>query len=251
MENQSKIARPVCNRIMVVSENDNLTKYIQDEFDVISKILPIQTDYYYTKHCNCVSSMESLGAEKINLRNFSNIISNYDLIISLHCQEIFPVELVSNVRCINIHPGYNPYNKGWYPQVFSIINGKPIGVTIHLMDEYIDNGEIICQEMISINEEDTSLEVYDKLIDLEKSLIKKNLLSLIKSDYRSYKANSDSNYNSRIDYDELKQLNLNHTGSLRDHLNLLRALSHGNYKNGYFIGRNGKKYYVRVIIEKE
>jgi methionyl-tRNA formyltransferase len=66
------------------------------------------------------------------------IIEKYQLVFSLHCKQIFPSELISNVKCINVHPGYNPLNRGWYPQVFSIIYDLPIGATIHEIDEVVD-----------------------------------------------------------------------------------------------------------------
>ena len=39
------------------------------------------------------------------------VIMNYNKIISLHCKQIFPSEIVNKISCINVHPGYNPDNK--------------------------------------------------------------------------------------------------------------------------------------------
>src|SRR5437870_1895626 len=55
------------------------------------------------------------------------LISNYTIIISLHCKQIFPARLINNIKCINVHPGFSPFNRGWFPQVFSIMNGLPCG----------------------------------------------------------------------------------------------------------------------------
>ena len=60
-----------------------------------------------------------------------DFFGRYDLFLSLHCKQLFPQALVDSRRCINVHPGFNPYNRGWYPQVFSILNKYPAGVTIH------------------------------------------------------------------------------------------------------------------------
>lgn len=38
------------------------------------------------------------------------LLGEYDMIFSLHCKQIFPSKLVSNVNCINVHPGLNPNN---------------------------------------------------------------------------------------------------------------------------------------------
>ncbi len=76
----------------------------------------------------------------------NSFFDKYILFISLHCKQIFPQRLTDNYRCINIHPGYNPYNRGWFPQVFSILNKNTAGVTIHEIDQELDHGPIIYQE---------------------------------------------------------------------------------------------------------
>ncbi|MCE9864029.1 hypothetical protein, partial [Aeromonas caviae] len=50
------------------------------------------------------------------------LINEFDFGFSVHCKQIFPKQLVESIRCVNIHPGFNPHNRGWFPQVFSIIN---------------------------------------------------------------------------------------------------------------------------------
>jgi methionyl-tRNA formyltransferase len=78
------------------------------------------------------------------------------------------------MRCINIHPGLNPYNRGWYPQVFAINNGLPHGATIHEMDDKIDHGDIIYQKSVDIKLSDTSKTLYERVLDTEIFLFKEN-----------------------------------------------------------------------------
>jgi hypothetical protein len=87
-------------------------------------------------------------------KNIDDLCRSYDVIISWHCRQIFPKELIERVRCINIHPGFNPYNRGYFPHVFSDIlralthknynnayfydkNGDKIFVSINLKRESI------------------------------------------------------------------------------------------------------------------
>ncbi|HET6279927.1 MAG TPA: formyltransferase family protein, partial [Polyangia bacterium] len=44
---------------------------------------------------------------------------------------------------VNLHPALLPYNRGQYPNVWSIIEGTPSGTTLHYIDEGIDTGAII------------------------------------------------------------------------------------------------------------
>ena len=39
------------------------------------------------------------------------IKNNYDLIFSIHCKQIFPFDLINHLKCLNVHPGFNPINK--------------------------------------------------------------------------------------------------------------------------------------------
>jgi methionyl-tRNA formyltransferase len=179
------------------------------------------------------------------------IISNYNLVLSLHSKQIFPKKLLAQVRCVNIHPGYNPYNRGWFPHVFSIINGMKAGVTIHEMDEEIDHGGIIIQEEYDITPWDTSESAYENILKIEEKLLFRWYPKIRDHDYTTYLPQNEGNINYKKDYEELKRLDLNKTGSFHEFLRLLRALSHGSYENAYFIDGKGQRIYVRVILEME
>jgi methionyl-tRNA formyltransferase len=197
--------------------------------------------------------MVEMGTTKINVKDeltIDFIVSRYDLVFSLHCKQIFPNRLVENVRCVNFHPGLNPYNRGWYPQAFSIINGLPAGATIHLMDAEVDHGDIIAQKTVSIEPSDTSYEVYRKVISAEKYLIKKNIRKIIEGAYYSFAPKKDGNYNSVKDYRKICELQLDSVDTLQSHINLLRATTHGAFKNAFFVDKNGLKYYVKISIER-
>lgn len=166
---------------------------------------------------------------------------DYDIIFSLHCKKVFPKELVTETRCINIHPGYNPYNRGMFPHVWSIINGLPAGATIHEMDEQIDHGKILSQRIVPIDIYDTSLTLYKKVIECELSLLEMSLPLILSGKLIGYDVGSDGNYNSLEDYKKLCEIDLSKHYTT---INLLRALSHGDYKNA----RIGKRYLKFEIL---
>ncbi len=237
--------------ILVVSDNVLLVS----EFIRITKASCYQEytfDYKYSSINKVPTALEAMGMSKIDVKSSAEeIAASYDLVISAHCKQIFPDYLVSNVRCINIHPGLNPFNRGWFPQVFSIINGKPAGVTVHLMDKEIDHGDIITQREIALSSEDTSQSAYDKIQQEEIALIEEHLLSWITCDYSASRPSETGNYNGISDFKELCQLDLTSTGTLQQHLDLLRALTHGDYANAYYVNEQGEKVYVKVELSKE
>ncbi len=179
------------------------------------------------------------------------IIQKYDLILSLHCRQIFPEKLVNSTRCINIHPGLIQYNRGWYPHIFSMIEGLPCGVTIHEMNARIDHGAIIYQKEVVVNNADTSLSVYQKIIKAEIDLLDTHIVSLIENTYKRQLQHKPGKMYTKKDFEDLCCLDLKDTDTLENHLLLLRALSHGDYRNAYFIDNNGQKNYLRIeMMEK-
>lgn len=185
-------------------------------------------------------------------KHYQSVIDKYDLVISAHCKQIFPTELVEACNCINIHPGYNPYNRGWYPQVFSILNSEPLGATIHEIDAEIDHGKIIDHELVPLNKSDTSLTAYNRVRQAEFRLIRKNLKNIVSGSYTAFVPDSEGNVNLKKDFSNLLELPLDKKMTLGKTIDLLRALTHPPYKNAYFINpESGKKIWVSINLEEE
>lgn len=240
--------------VLVISDNAELTKYFKQETERQNCNDIALFEYAFSSINKNPAPMKELGAKGVNVKEASFLNDSkakYSLIISLHCKQIFPASLVSAITCVNFHPGLNPYNRGWYPQVFSIINKMPIGATLHIMDEEVDHGDIIDQKEVVTKRTDTSLELYNRVIEAEKVLIRKNLLSLVNNNFLSKKMPGSGNYNSLEDFKKLCELDLTSEGSLEDHINLLRALSHGDFSNSFFIDDEGDKNFVKIFIYKE
>ncbi|WP_211664885.1 dTDP-4-amino-4,6-dideoxyglucose formyltransferase [Litorilituus lipolyticus] len=240
-------------KVLVVSDNVELVS----KFQSVSKRISTEVaefDYRYSIINKSPSELKRLGMSVVDMKDqkiINLITSTYDLIISAHCKQIFPKKLVDTVRCINIHPGLNPYNRGWFPQVFSILNKKPIGCTIHLMDEKIDHGDVIYQSEVAIKSCDTSLDVYNRVVSAEKELINNHLLDLVHEKYTSKKLGNDGNYNGIKDFKKLSQLDLSSSGTLAEHIDLLRALTHGDFNNAYFVDDQGQRVFVKINLDKE
>lgn len=179
------------------------------------------------------------------------LIENFVLGFSCHCKQIFPKSLVESVRCINIHPGLNPHNRGWFPQVFSILNNKPIGATIHAMDSEVDHGDILYQKEVKVFDWDTSKSIYDRVLEAEFTLFEENIKDLISGVCKHSKMSNEGNYNSINDYKALLEIDMEKTVTMREAIDYLRAMTHPPYKNAYFLTEKGEKVFVAIDIEKE
>lgn len=187
---------------------------------------------------------------KVDVKNdYSTIIENFDLVISVHCFQFFPKELVNSIRCINVHPGYNPINRGWYPQVFAIINNLQIGATIHEMDEKLDNGDIIAREFVEKLDTDTSFSLYNRVLEKEIKLLDQNFQQIIDNNYKKIKPENSGNMFKKNDFNELCELNMEEVNSFKYFYDKIRALTHGNYKNAFFINEKGEKTFISIDIE--
>ncbi len=228
-------------------------RFIFEQFSAVFAENNIHIDFYCSPKSNTTFAHEiqvgiikpiALATECAQL-----LESGYQFGFSCHSKQIFPPLLVNSVPCINIHPGYNPYNRGWFPQVFSILNKKPAGITIHMMDEQIDHGPIIAQEQVAIESHDTSLTAYNKIIAAEIALFRSVLPNIINGSCAKIPMKADGNYNSIKDYKALLEIDMNKTVTMREAIDYLRAMTHPPYKNAYFIDEKGRKIMVAIDIE--
>jgi methionyl-tRNA formyltransferase len=225
-------------RILIISDNVYIGK----------SVLSIIENH---KDPECLVTIS--GSSLIDMKSeeqIRKIIEDNDLVISAHCKKIFPKILTDGIRCINIHPGFNPYNRGWYPQVFSLNNGLPLGATVHIIDDMLDHGDIIIREMIQIEDCDTSLSLYNKIVEKEIEIFERVFPDIVSNNIKTQTPEIEGNVNYKSDFDNLCRLDMNNIGTLREHLNLLRSLTHGEFSNAYFENSDGDKIYVSINLNK-
>lgn len=84
---------------------------------------------------------------------------------------IIPEKIVKEHTIINAHPGYIPDCRGLDAYKWAIYEGKPIGVTTHLLGEYIDAGEIIERKIIPVYFNDTFHSVAQRVYENEVGML--------------------------------------------------------------------------------
>jgi dTDP-4-amino-4,6-dideoxyglucose formyltransferase len=237
-------------KAFVITDN---TTIFEEFYKIVSSISFLEVDYFCSpSSCEMFApylKRNIVSPTKIK-ENISKLVNNYDIGFSCHSKQIFPREIVENIKCINIHPGFNPYNRGFYPQVFSIINKLPIGATIHIMDEKIDSGPIIKQERVKIESYDTSLSLYEKIVKKEIILLKRNIIPILTNREVTTVPSFDGNYNSKEDFRNLCQINLCRKMKIVEIIDYLRALTHPPYNNAYFLDKDGTKRYISITLSK-
>lgn len=240
-------------KILVITDNEFLLK---EFLLLISKKELTNFKFTFRYSFNNKNSIKLKNAKNditpINVsKEVDQIIKQFTLVISLHCKQIFPSELVNKISCVNVHPGYNPYNRGWFPQVFSILNKLPFGATIHEIDEKLDHGKIICQKMVPLFLHDTSESAYNRVLKAEIELLEEYLEIIINGNYTPKIPIYEGNLNLKKDFQALCEINLEEKATYGQVIDRLRALTHGDYNNAYFIDDRGNKVYIKIKLVKE
>jgi methionyl-tRNA formyltransferase len=239
-------------KVLVISDNPFLIKAFHR---LSSGFMGLSVSYACSKS-NAALQADTTLPVKVDAievkKQWESIVSQYHLVFSLHCKQLFPAEMVSRVKCINVHPGYNPYNRGWFPQVFSILNKLPAGATIHEIDENLDHGPIIARREVKINSWDTSADIYNRVQQVEVDLLEEHLPAILQGYYQTNLPEQEGNINLKRDFNELCNLDLNETVTMGAAIDKLRALTHGNYANAYYTdAETGKRVFVKIMLEKE
>ena len=243
------------NRVLVII--DNIIQYERIKILIKAKgRIDVQFDFRH-------SSVKSEIWEHEDFKNFESfivdvkqdidyILANFDLVISVHCFQYFPKELLNQIRCINVHPGYNPVNRGWFPQVFSIVHDLPIGATIHEIDQKLDHGAIIARKLVTKYNWDTSLDLYNRVLEAEIELLNEHFDEIIDNSYIKTNPENEGNIFYKKDFNDLCKIDLAQTGTFKQFYDKLRALSHAEYKNAYFVDKDsGKKIFIKLEIDPE
>lgn len=98
----------------------------------------------------------------------------FDLTVSYTYRYILSQEIIKalNNNVVNLHNSFLPFNRGASPNIWSIVEGTPRGVTLHYIDKELDKGYIIAQRLAIGVDADTLVDSYCKLDRLAKELFK-------------------------------------------------------------------------------
>ncbi len=157
-----------------------------------------------TEICAIVTAPKDWQADLISfgmkrrLRVFVGNINDYfdeltrlqpDFIFSIQYRPLLKSAILElpTSGCINLHFGLLPRYGGCYPIAWSILNGeKQAGSTLHYMVEKFDEGDIIAQTSVPIQEETTARELFDSMSKAAAKLFIGSYPSLLRGPVNTY-----------------------------------------------------------------
>lgn len=105
---------------------------------------------------------------------------------------------------INFHPGLIPEARGLDALLWSIYNKIPLGVTAHLIDEHVDAGYILLKERIPIWEDDTILDLSERLYEKQIEMLRPAIEAALKGE--GVPVNPTTPYNRKMPEELEKQV---------------------------------------------
>ena len=134
--------------------------------------------YTPVKECALKHNIPVFQPEKVREETDEILKYNPDIIITCAYGQIIPSVLLDTpkYKAVNVHASLLPKLRGGSPLHRAIINGyKETGITIMYMAPGMDDGDIITQKSIKIEETDNVGTIHDKLSILGRDLLKETL----------------------------------------------------------------------------
>ena len=106
-----------------------------------------------------------------------------DYLFSFYYRSVLKKEIleIPSKGALNLHGSLLPKYRGCAPLNWAVINGeKESGVTLHLMTEKVDAGDIVAQKKFAISGNDTAKDVHLKAVKAAAELLAKELPALAK-----------------------------------------------------------------------
>lgn len=195
-------------------------------------------------------------ASDLDSEKVVNSLSGYDVdyIFGIHFPYIISQRILNipKVGFLNLHPAFLPYNKGWHTPNWAILEKTKYGATLHFMSNELDSGDIIAQRELKVQPNETSNQLYQRALELEKEIFIESFDELLTlKPIRIQQAEVGTSHNKR-DLEIIQEIDLNNKVYPLDFIDLLRALTTNKLTEAAYFKLNNKKYYIQVdIVESD
>ena len=175
-----------------------------------------------------------------------------DLICVVAYGKILPKELleIPKYGCINVHGSLLPKYRGAAPIQWAVLNGdKKTGITTMYMDEGMDTGDMLLKEEVTINDDETTGELWEKLSKIGAKLLVETIKNIENGTIKRIKQTDDytlapmlSKEMAIIDWENKQACEIK---------NLVRGLNPIIGAYSYLNGKKIKFWKVDVLSEKD
>ena len=199
--------------------------------------------------------LQILQPEKV--RNNEEFISKIkdlkpDVICVVAYGKILPKEIldIPKIGCINVHGSLLPKYRGAAPIQWAVLNGdRETGITTMYMDVGMDTGDMILKEKVTIGDDETTGELWNRLSKIGGELLVKTLKEIENGTAKRIKQGEDFSLAPMLDKSIAKIDWENKTA--REIKNLVRGLNPIMGAYSFINGKKVKFWKVDVLDDKE
>lgn len=176
-----------------------------------------------------------------------------DLLISAGFRHIVPDKILSipDRGAVNVHKSYLPNNRGANPNVWSIIEDAPAGVSIHYMTAKVDAGDIIDRRTVPIYPDDDGRSLYERLEEAQFNQFTEVWPEIRDGTVEATSQDPEAgSYHVKQDFVDQWEIDREKQVAAGEFIDRLRALTFPPYKNAYF-EVDGQRYWVELSITPE
>lgn len=158
--------------------------------------------------------------------------------------DIFPRGIV------NLHTSLLPLNRGSWPNVWTIVDKTPAGVTMHLVDEGVDTGPILAQCPVETLPTDNGRTLNERLESAVVKLFQDNWDDFAKGKLDALPQQGPTTTHKVKDADTIDEIKLDQQYLAGDLINILRARTFPPHRGAWF-KIDGRKYFLKLDIDEE
>jgi len=148
--------------------------------------------------------------------------------------------------CVNIHASLLPKYRGAAPIQWAVIDGEEeTGVTIQQMNEGVDTGDILTQEVVKLDAKETGASLFDKLAVCGAQLIVKTLEAIEKGTITPVKQDDSKSTHAKMLSKEMGKLDFSQEAVVLERK--IRGLNSWPSAYTYFKGKTLKIWDADVI----
>lgn len=94
--------------------------------------------------------------------------------LSVHYQRIVSADVIARYEGLwNLHPGFLPWGRGFYPVFWALWERTPAGATLHEIAAELDAGPVVDQVEVSVAADDTGGSLHARVQEAERLLFRR------------------------------------------------------------------------------
>jgi methionyl-tRNA formyltransferase len=214
----------------------------------LRQVLPEHVSRVFTLEAEIVETARELGIEARDIDvNVADFIQG-EIGFSVHYPRIIKPHLIGRYdKLYNLHPGYLPWGRGFYPVFWALWEETCAGATLHEITAVVDAGPIVAQIPVEYDAHDTGGSLHQRVREAEEKLFLNYWPGILKGESLAAipQPVNKGNHHTKKEFFALKREASLETLSGTELLRLIRCLSFPGF-SGLEVTIGERKFHLRL-----